>query len=344
MIQLTATSHGFHLLNGADAQLSPYLLLHSAANATGRMISYDSLTWEWDVPSSNAPYAIRAHSTGEGTDREISEIDFYRIENGQDLLIGTMELSNPIAIQANPPSSADALWTTEIALPFRMAVKDQALSVSGLDGDDYIDLTDPMMALHDPIQVNTRGGADHIKGGLGDDIIRAGKGDDVITDAYGNNELRGGRGDDQITTSDPNGSSTLGGGWGNDTLISGAGGDRLRGGKGDDRLDAGAGHDSLKGGAGDDHLISGSGNDWMQGGAGRDMFETNMALSGKKTVADFDPTEDLLFLVNFNGGIEDLSFDQQGKDAVLIDDNTGFKLVLKDTDVDDLMTADIQIA
>lgn len=342
MIHLKATSKGFHLTNGADLHLPPYLLLYSAANATGRMISEDGETWHWDLPTGNAPYAIKAISTDDGDQREITKIEFYR-QDDDAVLIGQMDLKTPILVDVTPPAQTGEPWETDIALPFRMAVKDQALMVSGHAGDDRIDLNDPLMALHEPMKVHAAKGNDHVTGGLGDDHIQGGRGDDVITDTKGNNLLEGGKGNDRIETSDPYGSSKLKGGDGNDMLISGAGDDVLRGGDGKDVLKAGSGNDSLLGGRGDDHLISGLGDDWMKGGRGSDLFEVNVGLTGEKTIKDFSVDHDILFLLNFNGTLDDLSFEQSGSDAVLVDAGIGFKLTLKNTDIDDLMIADIQI-
>ncbi|MEM9716721.1 MAG: calcium-binding protein [Pseudomonadota bacterium] len=343
MINLTASRHGFHLLNEADQKLSPYALLSSAVNATGRMVSEDGKTWTWDLPSADAPYAIMAMSSGDGATREISEIKFYRLDRDDQIEIGVMDLNPPLSITVTEPASADELWSTELALPFRLALKDHGFSVTGGRAEDYINLNNPTTQLHEGMVVHGRAGDDHIIGGLGDDVIKGGRGDDIISDASGDNILKGGAGDDIITVSDPSGTSKLIGGKGDDMLISGAGDDILRGGKGDDVLEAGAGDDRLIGGAGNDQLIAGLGRDRMTGGSGQDQFVINTGLDGKKTVTDFDVDQDTLLLLNFSGDREDVTLTQKGKHVIISDPNESFTLMLKNTNVDDLADADIDL-
>lgn len=343
MIHLAATRAGFHLLNGAGMHLSPYMLLSSAANASGRMISDDGENWEWALPNPNAPYAIRATSTTIDGKETISEITFYRIENDQDVLIGTMTLNTPLVVDVEPPAAPGETWKTELALPFRMAVKEQALDVSGSRGEDHFDLSDPTWSLHDTMVVGGKGGDDVITGGLGNDRLYGNTGDDVITDAHGNNILHGGWGNDHISVTNPSGQSKLYGGRGEDILSSGSGDDILRGGGGDDTLIAGSGNDKLYGGSGDDHLIAGVGDDRLKGGKGHDTFEINTGMSGRTVIRDFDLEDDTLLLVNFNGGLEELVTEQKGNHLHLTDTIGGFTLILRNTDADAFADADIQI-
>jgi Ca2+-binding RTX toxin-like protein len=86
----------------------------------------------------------------------------------------------------------------------------------------------------------------------------------------------------------------LHGGDGADRLEGGAGPDLLYGGGGADMLVAGDGVDHLFGGSGDDRLQGGAGDDVLKGGAGRDVFLVGEARSGRDTILDFRPGEDVL--------------------------------------------------
>lgn len=124
-----------------------------------------------------------------------------------------------------------------------------------------------------------RGGADIMRGGLGNDTYIVDNVSDVVIEestlaseidtvrasvSYtlsanvenlvltGNANLNGvGNELDNVITGNA-GSNTLVGGAGNDSLYGGAGNDRLEGGEGNDLLDGGAGIDTLIGGQGDD--------------------------------------------------------------------------------------------
>ncbi|MEO0343126.1 MAG: calcium-binding protein [Pseudomonadota bacterium] len=344
MINLTASKNGFHLLNGAGEQLSPYAFLSSSVNASGRMHSEDGLSWQWELPYEGAPYAIRADAAGSGDLRTMSEIKFYRIEDNKEIEIGTMSIDPPLEINVTEPASDDEVWTTELALPFRLALQNQSYEVSGNSGDDFISFEDSSGAIRDPLIANGKAGDDRITGGPSNDTLKGGTGDDTLKDHHGDNTLVGGKGDDILEVSDPSGSSLLRGGAGNDFLMSGSGDDVLRGGTGNDMLMAGSGDDRLVGGQGDDYLIAGLGNDRMIGGEGSDTFEINTGLSGRNVIKDFKVDEDTLLLLNFSGENDDISLTQKGDNVIVSDQNDSFKLVLKDTDIDDLTTADIQIA
>ncbi|OCX61063.1 hypothetical protein BFP70_16565 [Thioclava sp. SK-1] len=124
-------------------------------------------------------------------------------------------------------------------------------SVSGGDGDDYID--------------DISGGwwdyNDTLDGGAGNDTIYAGGGDDLVYGGSGNDLLHG-----------ENGNDTLYGGDGNDTIWGGAGNDLIYGDGGDDQLVGDDGDDTIYGGDGNDTLAGGAGNDSLDGGADADTF------------------------------------------------------------------------
>lgn len=155
--------------------------------------------------------------------------------------------------------------------------------------------------------------------------------DDLRGDGKGN-FIWAGRGDDVVFGRD--GNDTIFGQGGNDTLVGGYGADNLHGGDGidrvsywnakshvvvdlvdksnnsgeakgdiltsiediqgssyDDRIRGGVGDNRIWGGFGDDTLTGGEGNDFLIGGDGRDNF---VFLSGNDTIADFQPTIDVL--------------------------------------------------
>jgi Ca2+-binding RTX toxin-like protein len=176
--------------------------------------------------------------------------------------------------------------------------------------------------------LNGLGGADTLKGGLGDDIylvdntgdvvfessaaggfdtVKAGvtyflpggveklllSGSDAI-DGHGNslaNTLVGNAAANDLHGA--GGADMLTGGDGNDRLYGDQGHDTLNGGTGKDILDGGAGNDSLSGGKGDDILDGGVGSDTLKGGAGQDILLFDDALgTGIDHIASFSVVDD----------------------------------------------------
>ena len=75
----------------------------------------------------------------------------------------------------------------------------------------------------------------------------------------------------------------------------------LTGAAGADNLQGGYNNDTISGGAGNDTIWGGKGNDTLTGGAGADHFQFESD-SGKDTIKDFDPTQDVIELkTNVNG-------------------------------------------
>lgn len=74
---------------------------------------------------------------------------------------------------------------------------------------------------------------------------------------------------------------------GNDTLVGGAGSDALNGGEGDDRLYGRGGVDQLAGGEGSDTFV----------------FDTAPSFGVRKTLVDFNPDEDVLWVHNATFGL-----------------------------------------
>lgn len=84
-----------------------------------------------------------------------------------------------------------------------------------------------------------------IRGGEGNDVIKAGAGDDRVLGDAGRDSLAGGLGDDHVS-----------GGPGSDGLIGFGGDDILSGGPGNDALFGQKGKDTMLGGAGNDVLVA----------------------------------------------------------------------------------------
>ncbi|WP_010036140.1 MULTISPECIES: calcium-binding protein [Streptomyces] len=116
-----------------------------------------------------------------------------------------------------------------------------------------------------------------VRGGAGDDVIRAGAlgyagggdGDDtlyagidgeIVDGGAGDDVLHGGAGD-QIMRADD----------GDDTVYGGAGDDEIHGGRGNDILYGHSGADRIWGNSGDDELYGGPGADTLSGGPGRNI-------------------------------------------------------------------------
>ena len=147
------------------------------------------------------------------------------------------------------------------------------------------------------VMVGTASG-ELLQGGLGDDVLDAGRGHDRLSGFAGTDSLAGGLGNDSLsggadadtleggagqdTLNGGDDADSLAGGLGADTLMGGAGADTLdggfredvlAGGEGDDVLDGSFGADSLDGGEGDDTLDGGFGADSLSGGADDDTLD-----------------------------------------------------------------------
>jgi Ca2+-binding RTX toxin-like protein len=96
----------------------------------------------------------------------------------------------------------------------------------------------------------------------------------------------------------------------------------LVGESGNDRLDGGLGNDRLEGGAGNDILIVSDGNDLLIGGAGADKFQFNAPItSGKTTIQDFKPGEDVIEISQSVFGSSLSQFRMNGNDLLFNDTN-----------------------
>ncbi|MCC6232526.1 MAG: M10 family metallopeptidase C-terminal domain-containing protein, partial [Verrucomicrobiales bacterium] len=160
------------------------------------------------------------------------------------------------------------------------------------DGQDTVDL----IGLQVPADVRGGSGDDTIKAGRaggtyqGDDgndtlsseaatsgflgfgdTFRGGTGNDHLIGLEGADRLFGDEGDDVLEGGADN--DTLNGGDGNDVLSGEDGRDTLNGDDGVDVLSGGEGNDELHGGTGDDELSGGDGDDELVGNAGNDLLE-----------------------------------------------------------------------
>ncbi|QDT08137.1 sulfatase-like hydrolase/transferase [Planctomycetes bacterium K23_9] len=107
----------------------------------------------------------------------------------------------------------------------------------------------------------SRGAADLIHAGLGNDLVFAQGGDDDVHAGKGDDRVHGGDGNDRVHGEE-----------GADLLYGGEGNDWLSGNVGDDRLYGEAGHDSLLGGSGNDRMFADDGNDVIHGQSGDDVL------------------------------------------------------------------------
>lgn len=170
--------------------------------------------------------------------------------------------------------------------------------------------------------------------GITDDLNRIGtRLDDVLVGYSGNDLLRGRAGQDRLEGN--RGRDSLLGGRGNDILrglqdidllLGGFGDDILQGGTGRDRLFGGAGRDTLIGGNGIDFLSGGFGDDLLNGGGGCDIFSLRLR-GGSDTIQDFNPGDDLMFLVG-RLSFDQLDIRQQGQNTVITIADTGQSLAI----------------
>ncbi|GAA2938591.1 hypothetical protein GCM10011428_66190 [Streptomyces violaceus] len=116
-----------------------------------------------------------------------------------------------------------------------------------------------------------------VRGGAGDDIIRAGAlgyagggaGDDTLYAGIDGEIVDGGAGDDVLHGG--TGDQILRADDGDDTVYGGAGDDEIYGGRGNDILHGNGGADRIWGNSGDDELYGGPGTDTLSGGPGRNV-------------------------------------------------------------------------
>ena len=150
-------------------------------------------------------------------------------------------------------------------------------------------------------------------------IVFAGEGDDLVdaSQSFGNNRIFGDAGNDGLFASQ---NDQLFGEAGEDILNAavGSGNNRLYGGDENGILFAGV-RDSLFGGNGDDIMFAGDAESFLNGDRGADQFWiANAALpSSPNTITDFELDADVLGIGGLGLNFDDLSFTQQGDDALI---------------------------
>ncbi|MFI9812656.1 calcium-binding protein [Saccharothrix variisporea] len=159
-----------------------------------------------------------------------------------------------------------------------------AVVLDGRDGDDSLDVRDPMSvhllggAGND--QLNSSAGDDVLDGGPGNDVLYGGLGDDVLTGGPGADLLDGAADVDVVSyaervngvVADLDGSPGDDGAPGeHDTILGSV--EHLVGGAGDDTLVGSGAPNTLVGGPGDDRLSGLGGADVLVGGAGFDLLD-----------------------------------------------------------------------
>jgi hypothetical protein len=152
------------------------------------------------------------------------------------------------------------------------------------------------------VVLTTGAGGSYASGGqgLGELLFTGGAGADTIVGGAAADTMSGGDGNDRLTGLA--GDDSLSGGSGNDLLIGGDGNDTLVGGDGNDTMIGGTGINYITGGSGDDLIVSGGtavlgSTDTLVGGEGADTFRLTVGSAMAATIADFDPSTDLIQMV-----------------------------------------------
>jgi Ca2+-binding RTX toxin-like protein len=101
--------------------------------------------------------------------------------------------------------------------------------------------------------------------------------------------------------------------------ISGDGDDVLTGNSVNNLLFGGRGDDTISGGAGKDWLVGAWGDDDLTGGSGKDRFVVRYGDTGTNTITDFNESEDLIVLSDFEDvhDVSDLNISISGNDQVI---------------------------
>ncbi len=247
---------------------------------------------------------------------EIDEDYFftYSDEGGKRIDLDTYEVSGGFEIPGQISRMA------VVPLEQEIIGTDQADELVGTDANEMIDAL---------------AGDDLVAGGLGNDTILGGDGEDILR---GDTDSRSPGGSD-------GGDDVISGGGGNDRIGGKAGNDLLSGGEGDDAIWGDAGDDTIMGVTGDDTL---TGDDYS-GGSGSDLFVFGNG-DGTDTITDFDPTEDMIGLVEGELTFETLEITDSDAGAAISVMATGETLaILSGIDADELipelftMTPDVSL-
>lgn len=353
---IKASNAGFHNLSPLGAALAPNVFLKTAVNIKGLVISTDT-GWQSAESAMYTDFGIEVVASsaassspklGEQTEITITELVYYRIENGEKIIIGTMELPEPLTVTAtyDQIGTSDFGWIADAGTALEDMLQSEGYVFLGGDGDDIFAPDLQILPIYGKTQIIGGAGEDHITGGLGDDYIRGEADADFIFDPAGHNRIFGGGGDDYIQLGDGSDHSYVWGGSGHDTLISGVGSDHLIGASGNDTIIGGGGDDILEGlrdkdiisgGAGDDTIVGGKGNDILTGGSGADSFVFYATDRGHDIITDFTDGEDTIVFHDVES-FDGLTIVQSGLDTEIIWAG-GSSILLEDTDTSSI-TAD----
>ncbi len=271
----------------------------------------------------------------------VSELTFYRIENGEKVVIATMVLPEPISVTATYDQiSADGTngWVADFGNSLEEALQTQGYKFVGGEGDDIFSPDSMILPFTGDNIIRGKGGDDHLTGSLGNDRLSGGTGDDYLFDPDGVNRLLGGSGNDYIELGDGSDGSKARGGPGDDTLVSGAGSDILVGGSGNDRIFGGGGDDRIRGGSGDDFIYGGRGSDRMSGGAGADQFVFYAEDQGHDVIRDFEDGIDTIVMHDL-ASYDDLNITQHGNHSLISWGVDGSYILVRDIDAE-MLNAD----
>ncbi|MEM8828066.1 MAG: calcium-binding protein, partial [Cyanobacteria bacterium P01_G01_bin.19] len=196
---------------------------------------------------------------------------------------------------------------------------EEVLDFELLNGEEYevaAGAGEVSLTINDFNEIDSTDGNDRLNGTDSNDLILGGDGADRINGGAGNDVISGGADLDRLNGND-----------GNDSIFGGDRTDRINGGAGDDLLSGDGGNDEIRGGAGDDLLMGVTGNDTLIGEAGSDTFVFGNG-DGTDRINDFDPSEDLIGLVDGELTFADISLTQEGNNTILGVSSTGEELAL----------------
>ncbi len=333
-LEITASDEGFFNRSPLGFELAPNVFLSSLVNIDGEILN---LSGDWVSAESTQynDFGIQIHvngdlpsaaNLGQIVDITVERIEYYRIEDGENVTIGLVDLPHPTVVTATYDqfSGDDFGWRAELGDTIEDMVQTVGFSFQGGEGNDVFHAHNSVIPVGARIVISGEAGDDELHGSAGNDVIKGGVGNDVIIDEAGENLLRGHRGDDFIKIGNGSLGSNARGGLGNDTIISGkgadslfgnAGHDKLLGNRGDDFLNGGYGRDHLDGGTGNDILVGSAGNDVLIGGEDADRFVFWSHNNGDDIVSDFEDGLDLLQFENVTAA--DIAVTQVGYDTVI---------------------------
>lgn len=329
-VTITASNAGFFNLSPLGAMLAPNVFLRTGVNVDGGILG-SSDGWKSAESAMYTDFGIDViaqfegdptAALGESAKVTVIGLEFFRIVDGVRILTGTMDLPEPIILDAiydqiGPNSFA---WCADLGAALEEVLQHEGFVFKGGAGVDIFDAHASTLTLYGKNVIRGHGGDDILTGGLGDDRIYGGAGDDTLHDDSGTNRLFGRSGDDVLTLGVESQHSRAFGGRGDDTLISDIG------------------NDWLHGGAGDDTLIGGRGNDRLVGGRGADEFVFNATERGHDRIVDFTDGEDLMVFRALDS-FDQLTLEQTARGTVISWDNDA-TILLRGVDAETIDASD----